>query len=136
MIHAMVPNVPFGGVGNSGMGACHGKYGFDAFTHNRTVVRIPSWFEYFLGLRYPPYSAKRISKVAVNTKPGFKRGETMEDQKIGSGASGILTSVLGRGAQLGLLALVLALVDARMGGRPRLLEVLSGTGRTLKANLL
>lgn len=136
LMHASVPNTPFGGVGGSGTGAYHGKYGFDTFTHNRTVVRIPSWFEYFLAFRYPPYSTKNISKIAVNTKPSFKRGETMEDQKIGNGASGFLATVLGRGAQLGFLALALAMVDARMGGSPRLLEVLSSVGRTLKAKFV
>ena len=134
-MHASVPNTPFGGVGGSGTGAYHGKYGFDTFTHNRTVLRVPSWFEYFLGFRYPPYSTKNIPKVAVNTKPGFKRGETMKDQKFGSAASGFLATVLGRGVRLGLLALALALVDARMGGSPKLLEILSGVGRTLKAKL-
>ncbi len=37
MIHAAVDGAPFGGVGNSGMGAYHGKAGFDTFTHYRTV---------------------------------------------------------------------------------------------------
>ena len=60
----------------------------------------------------------------------------MADQKVGSAVSGLLASVLGRGARLGLLALGLALVDARMGGSPRLLEVLGGGGRALKAKLL
>ena len=60
----------------------------------------------------------------------------MEDQKIGNGAPGFLAAILGRAARLGLLALVFALVDARMGGSPRLLEILNGVGRTLKAKLL
>ena len=37
MIHAAMDGAPFGGVGNSGMGAYHGKAGFDTFTHYRTV---------------------------------------------------------------------------------------------------
>ena len=35
----MNTEAPFGGVGESGMGSYHGKYGFDEFTHRRTVVR-------------------------------------------------------------------------------------------------
>lgn len=41
MLHAMVPGLPFGGVGNSGTGAYHGKAGFDTFTHRRTVATQP-----------------------------------------------------------------------------------------------
>lgn len=44
---------PFGGVGASGMGAYHGKAGFDAFTHQKTVMRKFNFFELFL--KYPPY---------------------------------------------------------------------------------
>ena len=38
LIHAMAPGAPFGGVGNSGTGAYHGRAGFDRLTHKRTVV--------------------------------------------------------------------------------------------------
>jgi len=45
--------LPFGGVGESGMGAYHGKAGFDAFSHQRSVVRRGFLFDMLL--RYPPY---------------------------------------------------------------------------------
>ncbi|HEY4004906.1 MAG TPA: aldehyde dehydrogenase family protein [Pseudonocardia sp.] len=38
--HAFLPDAPFGGVGNSGSGAYHGKTGFDTFTHRRTVATV------------------------------------------------------------------------------------------------
>jgi coniferyl-aldehyde dehydrogenase len=38
LVHAMLPDAPFGGSGNSGSGAYHGKAGFDTFTHRRTVA--------------------------------------------------------------------------------------------------
>lgn len=38
--HAFLPGAPFGGVGNSGYGAYHGKTGFDTFTHRRTVANV------------------------------------------------------------------------------------------------
>ena len=57
VIHLVNPNVPFGGVGNSGMGCCHGKWGFDTFTHYRTVVRRG---KLDLPVRYPPYGGKSI----------------------------------------------------------------------------
>ncbi|KAK3168341.1 hypothetical protein OEA41_004788 [Lepraria neglecta] len=123
MMHAGVANAPFGGVGNSGRGAYHGKYGFEAFTHRRTVVNIPSWFEYLLGFRYPPYGKEHISKVTVGNPP-FKKGEGMADQSVGRSTQDVVKGLMGMTVKWTLLALVLAMVDARMGGRPKLLEVL------------
>jgi coniferyl-aldehyde dehydrogenase len=40
LVHAMLPDAPFGGSGNSGSGAYHGKAGFDTFTHRRTVANV------------------------------------------------------------------------------------------------
>lgn len=48
------PNLPFGGIGNSGMGAAHGKHGFDAFSHMRPVLRNRF---ILLPLIFPPYTA-------------------------------------------------------------------------------
>lgn len=49
----LVPDLPFGGVGDSGMGAYHGRVGFDTFSHLRGVLRKPAGFD--LRLMYPPY---------------------------------------------------------------------------------
>ncbi|TFH27273.1 MAG: aldehyde dehydrogenase family protein [Bacteroidia bacterium] len=46
-------NAPFGGLGDSGMGHYHGKPGFDAFSHHKTVMIKPTWFELFL--KHPPH---------------------------------------------------------------------------------
>lgn len=51
---ATLPTLPFGGVGDSGIGAYHGKAGFDTFTHYKGVVRKP--FRPEIKLAYPPYS--------------------------------------------------------------------------------
>jgi aldehyde dehydrogenase (NAD+) len=48
------PNLPFGGVGNSGTGAYHGKIGFDNFSHLKTVMKRSFWFD--VPLRYPPFT--------------------------------------------------------------------------------
>lgn len=40
IVHAVLPDAPFGGIGNSGSGAYHGKAGFDTFTHKRTVSNV------------------------------------------------------------------------------------------------
>ncbi|WP_411867876.1 aldehyde dehydrogenase family protein [Vulcanococcus limneticus] len=53
IMHVGVPELPFGGVGASGMGAYHGKAGFDTFSHQRSVLRRPFWLD--LPLRYAPY---------------------------------------------------------------------------------
>ena len=53
VLQAGMVNVPFGGVGASGMGAYHGETGFRTFSHRRSVVERPFLFD--LPLRYPPY---------------------------------------------------------------------------------
>lgn len=91
MMHAGVPNAPFGGVGESGYGAYHGRYGFNTFSHLRTVVALPTWLDRFMDFRYPPYSTNTKSMLSVKNRLGFKRGESMEDQVIGrKGVVGIV----------------------------------------------
>ena len=48
--------LPFGGVGDSGMGNYHGKAGFDTFSHYKSILKRP--FQFDLNLRYPPYGNK------------------------------------------------------------------------------
>ncbi|KAL0942941.1 aldehyde dehydrogenase 3b1 [Colletotrichum truncatum] len=81
-LHADVSSAPFGGVGDSGYGCFHGKWGFDTFSHNRSVVTVPGWIERFTVWRYPPFDVANRSSIDP-TKPSFKKGETMEDQRIG-----------------------------------------------------
>jgi len=45
LIHLGIPSLPFGGVGMSGMGQYHGKFGFDTFTRKKAMVKTPSWFD-------------------------------------------------------------------------------------------
>ncbi len=52
--HFINPDMPFGGVGASGMGAYHGKRTFDTFTHYKPVMEQSRWFD--LPFRYPPFS--------------------------------------------------------------------------------
>lgn len=49
-------NLPFGGLGNSGMGAYHGKYSFTTFTRAKAVMKTPNWFD--PSLKYPPLKGK------------------------------------------------------------------------------
>ncbi|CAA0105628.1 NAD(P)-dependent benzaldehyde dehydrogenase [BD1-7 clade bacterium] len=52
MLHMPNHDLPFGGVGESGMGQYHGKYGFDAMSHMRPIVNKPTWLD--IKQSYPP----------------------------------------------------------------------------------
>ena len=54
IIHIATSNMPFGGVGNSGMGQYHGKYTFHTFSHSKAVVKKYTWLD--IKMRYQPYS--------------------------------------------------------------------------------
>ena len=53
IMHIANENMPFGGVGNSGMSSYHGKESFDVFSHYRSVVTTPTWLD--VPFRYMPY---------------------------------------------------------------------------------
>ncbi len=53
LIHFATPNLPFGGVGNSGMGGYHGKFGFDTFSHRKSIMRNTVRFDF--PFRYPTF---------------------------------------------------------------------------------
>ncbi|MCL4156247.1 UNVERIFIED_CONTAM: hypothetical protein GTU68_026190, partial [Idotea baltica] len=55
--------LPFGGVGQSGIGAYHGKMSFDTFSHQKAMIKKANWFD--APLRYPPYnlSMKLVKKI-------------------------------------------------------------------------
>jgi aldehyde dehydrogenase (NAD+) len=55
-VHLMNPHLPFGGRGFSGTGAYHGKYSFDTFSHKKSVMKSPTWFD--PALKYPPFNGK------------------------------------------------------------------------------
>ena len=58
VVHLSNPHLPFGGVGQSGMGSYHGRKGFDTFSHEKAVL----WRgQLDLPFRYPPYSEKKLS---------------------------------------------------------------------------
>lgn len=60
IMHISNENIPFGGVGNSGMGHYHGRLSFEAFSHQRAVVKTTTLFD--LPLRYMPYSLFALIK--------------------------------------------------------------------------
>ncbi len=54
--HFANDHLPFGGIGYSGIGAYHGKYSFDVFTHAKAVMKSATWID--PGIKYPPFSGK------------------------------------------------------------------------------
>ena len=56
VIHLATSEMGFGGVGESGMGAYHGKAGFEAFSHKKSIVDKKTWMD--LPMRYQPYTRK------------------------------------------------------------------------------
>ncbi|HEY9122679.1 MAG TPA: aldehyde dehydrogenase [Brevefilum sp.] len=65
--HVFNEKIPFGGRGTSGMGAYHGKFSFDTFSHYKSVIHRKNWPD--IAMRYPPYKIsyklmKRLFKIA------------------------------------------------------------------------
>ncbi|MHC1702587.1 MAG: aldehyde dehydrogenase [Tenuifilaceae bacterium] len=58
LVHLANPNLPFGGVGNSGMGQYHGKYSFEVFSHYKSILRTSNLVD--PSLRYPPYTNSKL----------------------------------------------------------------------------
>ncbi len=71
IMHISNPHLPFGGVGESGMGAYHGRAGFDTFSHRRSVHRRSTRVD--PALLYPPYSKRTLGLV--------RRGLTVPDPR-------------------------------------------------------
>ena len=61
VIHLATSNLGFGGVGESGMGAYHGKAGFDAFSHTKSILNKKTWMD--LPMRYQPYRRSLYGKL-------------------------------------------------------------------------
>lgn len=61
VMHLTSDRLPFGGVGNSGIGSYHGDAGFLAFSHRKSVLEKCNWGE--PNLKYPPYSVKKLKWI-------------------------------------------------------------------------
>lgn len=61
VIHLATSAMGFGGVGESGMGAYHGKDGFEAFSHSKSIVDKKTWLD--LPMRYQPYRSGFYEKL-------------------------------------------------------------------------
>ncbi|KAG6038669.1 hypothetical protein E4U41_003904 [Claviceps citrina] len=87
ILHMMVKDAPFGGIGASGMGAYHGVFGFKEFTHLRTVVNVPGWMELLLKVRYAPYTDEKAAAMvkATGTKTSVPFDRNGNDVSSGFG---------------------------------------------------
>lgn len=61
VMHLGNDNLPFGGVGHSGMGHYHGKFGFDAFSYQKSVFNKKTWGE--PDLKYPPCTERKMKWI-------------------------------------------------------------------------
>ncbi|CAK9438743.1 uncharacterized protein LODBEIA_P29670 [Lodderomyces beijingensis] len=66
LMHVALVNAPFGGVGQSGYGAYHGKFSFRHFTHERTTMEQKLWNDFMMKARYPPHSEGKDRLIKVS----------------------------------------------------------------------
>ncbi|XP_028938378.1 aldehyde dehydrogenase family 3 member A2 isoform X2 [Ornithorhynchus anatinus] len=75
VMHFTLISLPFGGVGNSGMGAYHGKHSFDTFSHRRSCLIKGLRGEVANKLRYPPNSQSKVDWAKVFLLTRFNKGK-------------------------------------------------------------
>ncbi|KFW05180.1 Aldehyde dehydrogenase family 3 member B1, partial [Eurypyga helias] len=68
LMHVTLTSLPFGGIGNSGLGTYHGKFTFDTFTHRRRCVHRSMGREALNALRYPPYNQQKLGIVRATSE--------------------------------------------------------------------
>lgn len=119
VVHVGCNTLPFGGVGNSGQGVYHGKFGFLAFSYERAYFKQPFWLEKILMTKYkslrapldnltmwlmlPSTPFKRSGKVAV-------RGHLASASVISLGAVGLVAGLFNRRVEYVAIAAGVALV--------------------------
>uniref|UniRef100_F1KTN9 Aldehyde dehydrogenase n=1 Tax=Ascaris suum TaxID=6253 RepID=F1KTN9_ASCSU len=63
VMHVTVDTLPFGGVGQSGMGRYHGKFGFETFSHEKAILKRGFFGESLTAVRYPPLTDKKFAEM-------------------------------------------------------------------------
>ncbi len=98
MLHMANSELPFGGVGVSGMGAYHGKHGFEAFSHRKPVHRAYSWFNVIGLFMNPPYyvGQERVLGLVLRYVPTHLLPMSIRDSLL----VGLVAAVVGMGLRL------------------------------------
>lgn len=65
LLHIANKNLPFGGVGNSGMGKYHGKFSFDTFSHKRAVLKSMTLID--IPVKYAPFGSLKLLKLLLRS---------------------------------------------------------------------
>ncbi len=99
MVHATLADLPFGGVGLSGMGAYHGKHGFDAFSHAKPVLHFSALLNLTGVFLDPPYAPgqERTLAALLRYVPARLLPGSLKDAFL----VGLLAAVVGMGLKLG-----------------------------------
>ncbi len=66
VLHIANHYLPFGGVGSSGMGAYHGKYSFETFSHRKSVYKKK--YAVDCRIEYPPHTARKLNVIKMLLK--------------------------------------------------------------------
>ncbi|KAM7088573.1 aldehyde dehydrogenase family 3 member A2 isoform 1-T1 [Ciconia maguari] len=102
IMHFFLSTLPFGGVGNSGMGAYHGKHSFETFSHRRACLIKDLKMEGTNKLRYPPGSWKKVDWAKFFVLKWFNKGRV-----------GLVILAL-----LGLVAVAVVVIKVSLGSLP------------------
>ncbi|KAM9370624.1 aldehyde dehydrogenase family 3 member A2-like [Phaethornis superciliosus] len=92
IMHFLLPTLPFGGVGNSGMGAYHGKHSFETFSHLRACLIKDLKMEILNKIRYPPHTKKKVNWVVFFLSKWYNKGQA---RVVILALLGILAAVVG-----------------------------------------
>ncbi|XP_027488523.1 aldehyde dehydrogenase family 3 member B1-like [Corapipo altera] len=65
LMHVSLTSLPFGGIGNSGLGRYHGKFTFDTFSHHRGCLHRSMGLEAINAPRYPPYTQQKLGLLTA-----------------------------------------------------------------------
>lgn len=106
MMHFFCSSIPFGGIGNSGMGKYHGKTSFDTFSHKKGVMVKANctMSEMMQFARYPPYNDNKITFIKLATRrypniPGLKYFKYFGIFLLGVGFMAIQTTLYAKSKQ-------------------------------------
>ncbi|NWX57408.1 AL3B1 dehydrogenase, partial [Promerops cafer] len=77
LMHVTLTSLPFGGIGNSGLGMHHGKFSFDTFSHHHGCLKRVMGWEPLNASRYPPYSQQKFGVTRATPKVTRKNDCTL-----------------------------------------------------------